>query len=154
MRVFVWVRHGTTPVNIAEWRRYAAMQKANRKGEKTWEEITVVEEIEMQRMSADVLGKQQRYRRIGARKKSLYRTKKPLQDEEMTIAYIKDAWMNHFKPHIEKDLIGDALGVKRSPSCEKMTHIPNQKVFYVRFIKPEGEEVVSNEIGLLECNVR
>lgn len=64
--------------------------------------------------------------------------------------------MNHFRPHIEKDLIGDVLAGERRPSYEKMTHIPNRKVFYVRFIKPEGEEVVSDSIASLErnCKVR
>lgn len=62
--------------------------------------------------------------------------------------------MNHFRPHIEKDLIGVVLAGERRPSCEKMTHIPNRKVFYVRFIKPEGEEVVSDSIALLECNCK
>ena len=27
----------------------------------------------------------------------------------------------------------------RRPSCNKMAQIPNKKVFYVRFVKPEGE---------------
>ena len=35
---------------------------------------------------------------------------------------------------------------------ERQRHIINRKVFYVRFIKPEGVEVVSDENGSLECN--
>ena len=41
------------------WRRYTAIQRAKRKGKKTGEESTVVEEIVVQRMNADVSGKQQ-----------------------------------------------------------------------------------------------
>jgi len=50
---------------MAAWRQYAAIQKAKRKGKKTGEESTVVEEIVVQRLSADVSGKQRKYTRIG-----------------------------------------------------------------------------------------
>ena len=138
---FVWV------VNMAEWRRYAAIQKAKRKGKKTGEESTVAEEIVVQRMSADVSGKQQKYTRIGPQEYV------PFEHEEITIANIKDACKKHFRPQIEKNLICDVLAGERGPSCEKMAHIPNRKVFYIRFIKREGVEVVSDEDGSLECKV-
>ena len=70
---------------MAEWRRYAAIQKAKRKGKKTGEESTVAEEIVVQRMSADVSGKQQKYTRIGPQEYM------PFEREEITIANIKDA---------------------------------------------------------------
>ena len=50
---------------MSEWRRLTAIQKAKRKGKKTGEESTVAEEIVVQRMGADVSGKQQKYTRIG-----------------------------------------------------------------------------------------
>ena len=50
---------------MSEWRRFTAIQKAKRKDKKTGEESTVAEEIVVQRMSADVSGKQQKYTRIG-----------------------------------------------------------------------------------------
>jgi len=50
---------------MAAWRQYAPIQKVKRKGKKTGEESTVVEEIVVQRMSADVQGKQRKYTRIG-----------------------------------------------------------------------------------------
>ena len=131
---------------MAEWRRYTAIQRAKKKGKKTGEESTVAEEIVVQRMSADVSGKQQKYTRIGPQEYV------PFEHEEITIANIKDACMKHFRLQIEKDLICDVLAGERGPSCEKMAHIPNQKVFYIRFIKPEGVEVVSDEDGSLECN--
>ena len=50
---------------MAEWRNFSAKQKAKRKG-KQGNEADGVEEIVVQRMSADVCGKQQKYTRIGA----------------------------------------------------------------------------------------
>jgi len=132
---------------MAEWRRYAAMQKAKRKGKKAGEESTVAEEIVVQRMSADVSGKQQKSTKIGPQEYV------PFEYEEITIANIKDAYKKHFRPQIEKNLICDVLAGERGPSCEKMAHIPNQKVCYIRFIKREGVEVVSDEDGSLECKV-
>ena len=116
------------------------MQKAKKKGKKAGEESTVSEEIIVQRMSSDVSGKQQKYTRIGPKEYV------PFEQEELSIANIKDACMKYFRPQIEKNLICDVLAGERGPSCEKMAHIPNRKVFYVRFIKPEGE-VLSDEEG-------
>lgn len=95
---------------MAEWRRYAAIQKAKRKGKKTGEESTVAEEIVVQRMSADVSGKQQKYTRIGPQEYV------PFEHEEITIANIKDACKKHFN-QIEKNLICDVLAGERGPSC-------------------------------------
>ena len=52
---------------MAEWRQFAAKQKAKRSGKNQGvEESKVAEEIVEQRMSANVSGKQQNYTRIGA----------------------------------------------------------------------------------------
>ena len=131
---------------MAEWRRYT-IQKAKRKGKKTGEESTVAEEIVVQRMSADVSGKQQKYTRIGSQEYV------PFEHEEITIANIKDACKKHFRPQIEKDLVCDVMVEEGGPLCEKMAHITNRKVFYIHFIKREGVEVVSDEDGSLECKV-
>ena len=64
---------------MSEWRRYTAFQKAKRKGKKTGEESTVAEEIVVQRMSAEVSGKQQKYTRIGPQEYV------PFEHEEITI---------------------------------------------------------------------
>ena len=45
------------------------------------------------------------------------------------------------------------LAGERGPSCEKMAHVTNRKVFYIRFIKRDEVEVVSDEDGSLECKV-
>ena len=97
-----------------------------------------------QRMSSDVSGKQQKYTRIRPQEYL------PFEHEELSIANIKDACMKYFRPQIEKDFICDVLAGERGPSCEMMAHIPNRKVFYVRFIKPKGE-VLSDEEGSPRC---
>ena len=116
---------------MVEWRRYTAIQKAKRKGKKTGEESTVAKEIVVQRMSADISGKQQKYTRIGSQEYV------PFEHEEITIANIKDAWKKHFRPQI------DVMVEEGGPLCEKMAHITNRKVFYIHFIKREGVEVVT-----------
>ena len=63
----------------------------------------MAEEIVVQRMSADVSGKQQKYTRIGPQEYV------PFEYEDITIANIKDAYKKHFSPQIEKDLICDVL---------------------------------------------
>ena len=63
----------------------------------------------------------------------------PFEQDELSIRNIKDACQKHFGPQIEKDLVCDVLAGERGPSCNKMAQIPNKKVFYVRFVKPEGD---------------
>ena len=119
---------------MAEWRKFAARQKAKRRGKsQDVEESKVAEEIVVQRMSANVSGKQQKYSRIGAQEYV------PFEHDDLSIHNIKDACQKHFRPQIEKDLVCDVLAGKRGPSCNKMAQIQNKKVFYVRFVKPEGE---------------
>ncbi|XP_068741324.1 uncharacterized protein [Montipora capricornis] len=119
---------------MAEWRKFAEKQKAKRRGKnQVVEESKVAEEIMVQRMSVDVSGKQQKSSRIGAQEYV------PFEQDERSIRNIKDACQKHFGPQIEKDLVCDVLAGERGPSCNKMAQIPNKKVFYVRFVKPEGE---------------
>lgn len=78
MCAFVRVLYNVTRQHL-EWRRYTAIQRAKRKGKKTGEESTVVEEIVLQQMIADVSGKQQKYTRIGPQEYV------PFEHEEITI---------------------------------------------------------------------
>ena len=141
---FAWPSAATTSVpcgtlspecsKMAEWRKFAAKQKAKRRGKnQVLEDNKVAEEIVVQRMSGDVSGKQQKYSRIGAQEYV------PFEQDELSIRSIKDACQKYFGPQIEKDLVCDVLAGQRGPSCNKMAQIPNKKVFYVRFVKPEGE---------------
>ena len=131
---------------MAEWRRYAAIQKAKREGKKTGEESTVAEEIVVQRMSADVSGKQQKYTRIGPQEYV------PFEHKEITIANIKDACKKHFRPQIEK-ILSVTYWLESAGHLAKRWPIFQTEVFYIRFIKREGVAVVSDEDGSLECKV-
>ena len=100
---------------------------------------------------------QQKYSRIGAQEYV------PFEQDELSIRNIKDACQKHFGPQIEKDLVCDVLAGERGPSCNKMAQIPNKKVFFVRFVKPEGEldeeeENRNREVSVLiitsECQVQ
>ena len=123
----VFVARGS---KMAEWRKFAAKQKAKRRGKnQVVEESKVAEEIVVQRMSGDVSGKQQKYSRIGAQEYV------PFEQDELSIHNIKEAGQKYFGPQIEKDLVCDVLAGERGPSCNKMAQIPNKKVFYVRFVK-------------------
>ena len=87
------------------------------------------------------LERQQKYTRNGPQEYV------PFEHEELSIANIKDACMKYFRPRI---LFATSWLARAGPSCEKMAHIPNRKVFYVRFIKPE-REVLSDEEGSPQC---
>ena len=123
---------------MAEWRQLQLKQRQKRlakcekkgKGElkKTQEEIVV------QRMSSEVSGKQQKYTRIGPREFV------PFEYDEMSFENIVESCQKYFAGQIEKDMVCDILAGERGPSCKKISQIPDMKVFYVRFIKPEGEE--------------
>ena len=131
---------------MAEWRKFAAKQKAKRRGKnQVVEENKVTEEIVMQHMSGEVSGKQQKYSCIGAQEYA------PFEQDELSIRNIKDACQKHFGPQIEKDLVCDVLAGECGPSCNKMSQIPNKKVFYLLFVKPEGkleeEENRSREVS-------
>jgi len=132
---------------MAEWRKFAAQQKAKRRGKnQVVEKSKVAEEIVVQRMSGDVSGKQQKYSRIGAQEYV------PFEQDELSIHNIMEACQKYFGPQIEKDPVCDVLAGKRGPSCNKTAQIPNKKVFYVRFVKPEGkleeEENRSREVSV------
>jgi len=67
---------------MAEWRKFAAKQKAKRKGKNQGvKESKVAEEIVVQRMSADVSGKQQKYTRIRAQEYV------PFEQDELSTFY-------------------------------------------------------------------
>ena len=82
----------TPTVNMAEWRKYTAMQKVKTKSKKTGEESTVADEIIVQWVSAEVSGKQQKYTRIGAQEYV------PFEHEEITLANIDGSCLKHLRP--------------------------------------------------------
>lgn len=90
--------------------------------------------ITVQRLSAEVTGKLQKYSRIGARVFVSY------EFEEYTIENIKSACMKHFGIAEDGILCCDVLAGEQGPSCFSVKQIPDFKVIHVRFIeRSDGE---------------
>ena len=88
------------------------------------------EELTVQRLSAEVSGKAQKYTRIGPREFV------PCDEsEEMTIGNIKSACERYFKTN----LVCDILAGEQGPSCKTLSQMPDLKVVYVRFIPADLE---------------
>lgn len=105
--------------------------KKNTSGVKILEE----ESMTVQRLSADVSGKAQKYTRVGAREFV------PFEYEEVTVENIKLACLNHFD--ISETAVCDVLAGEQGPSCSSVNfkQIPNLSVIHVRFI--DGEDVAN-----------
>ncbi|XP_015762726.1 PREDICTED: myosin heavy chain kinase B-like [Acropora digitifera] len=86
--------------------------------------------ITVQRLSANVEGKCQKYSRIGAL------TLVPLE-EEVTLPNIKAACKSHFKTNLECDV----LTGERGPSYTDASQIQNWKVIHIRFIEKSSEPI-------------
>ena len=86
--------------------------------------------ITVQRLSANVEGKCQKYSRIGAL------TLVPLE-EEVTLPNIKAACKSHFKTNLECDV----LAGERGPSYTDASQIQNWKVIHIRFIEKSSEPI-------------
>jgi len=86
--------------------------------------------ITVQRLSANVEGKCQKYSRIGAL------TLVPLE-EEVTLPNIKAACKSYFKTNLECDV----LAGERGPSYTDASQIQNWKVIHTRFIEKSSEPI-------------
>jgi hypothetical protein len=120
---------------MAEWQQFANKQKQKRtaRGKNKGDcKAGVKDEITVQRLSADVSGKQQKYSRIGAREYV------PFEYEEVTFDNIVLACEKHFEKKVDKGMVCDILAGERGPSCNRLSQIPDLKVYYVRFIKKEA----------------
>ena len=91
------------------------------------------ESMTVQRLSAEVTGKAQKYTRVGAREFV------PFEYEELTAENIKRACLRHFD--VFEGAVCDVLAGEQGPSCSSIKQIPNLNVIHVRFI--EGEEVLN-----------
>ena len=76
----------------------------------------------MQRLSAEVSGKAQKYTRVGPHEFVQY------DEEELSIEGIKAACVKR------KGLSYDVLADEQRPSCHSMKHTLDLKVIHVRFI--------------------
>ncbi len=92
--------------------------------------VSATGEIIVQRLSATVSGKAQKYSRVGAREFVPFD-----QFEELTVENIKEACEQHFTELKESDdLVCDVLAGEQGPSCRTIGQIPDQKFFHVRFV--------------------
>ena len=99
----------------------------------------------VQRLSAEVSGKAQKYTRIiGPREFVPFE-----EDEEMTIGNIKSACERYFIPKIGKSLDCDLLAGEQGLSCKTVSQIPDLKVVYVRFIPSDSD----GGDGDTNCNI-
>ena len=85
----------------------------------------------IQRLSAEVSGKAQKYSRIGAREFV------PYEYEELTIENIRKACQKHFA--VDGTMTCDVVAGKQGPSCNSVKQIPDTKVIHVRFVERVGE---------------
>ena len=104
-------------------------------------DILQKEEIVIQRLSAEVSGKAQKYSRVGAREFV------PYEYDEMTVKNIKTACTRHFT--LGQRMICDVLAGEQGPSCSSVEQIPDLKVVHVRFIEGsarDGASVAGNHV--------
>ena len=85
----------------------------------------------IQRLSAEVSGKAQKYSRIGAREFV------PYEYEELTIENIRKACQKHFA--VDGTMTCDVVAGEQGPSCNSVKQIPDTKVIQLRFVERVGE---------------
>ena len=107
-----------------EWEDYKKKITKKRTGKKKDEAGPSGLCLTVQRLSANVEGKCQKYSRIGAL------TLAPLE-EEVTLPNIKVACKSHFKTNLECDI----LAGERGPCYADASQIQNWKVVHIRFIE-------------------
>lgn len=119
----------------AAWKNFKKQMTAKRGNKKNTSGVKILEEESMtvQRLSADVSGKAQKYTRVGAREFV------PFEYEEVTIENIKLACLDHFE--VSETAVCDVLAGEQGPSCFSVKQIPNMSVIHVRFI--DGEDVTN-----------
>jgi len=86
-------------------------------------------ELTIQRLSAAVTGKAQKYARVGPREFVPFDS-----TQDLTIENIKRSCEKYFAPCIGSNLDCDILAGEQGPSCKTVDQIPNLKIIHVRFI--------------------
>lgn len=90
-------------------------------------------DLTVQRLTADVSGKAQKFDKIGMREYVPIDTNEPI-----TLDKIKLACEKYFTPLIGRKLNCDVLAGERGPSCHTIDQIPDLKLIHVRFL-PGGK---------------
>lgn len=117
------------------WKRLNEKVKAKRTKKNQPKDHRRKDELTVQRLSAEVSGKAQKYTRIGPREFVPFD-----ETEELTIGNIKSACERHFLQKIGKNLVCDILAGEQGPSCKTLAQIPDLKVVYARFIPDPADE--------------
>ncbi len=120
------------------WRKYkhAIAEKRTGKKKAPSNDILKKEEIVIQRLSAEVSGKAQKYSRIGPREFV------PYKYDEVTISNIKEACTKHFSTTVGNNMTCDILASEQGPSCTSLDHIPDLRVVHIRFIETQGTSLM------------
>eukprot|EP00794_Sanderia_malayensis_P017134 gene17134-18852_t len=128
----------------AMWKNYKNSMKEKRTGNNNKVgDILKKEEVVVQRLSAEVTGKAQKYSRIGPREFVRF------EFDEVTTENIKSACRSHFLPMLTgKERYCDILAGEQGPSCRSVDQIPDLKVIHVRFI----EEKTNSSVGGADDN--
>lgn len=123
----------------AAWKNFKKQMTAKRGTKKNTSGIKILEEESMtvQRLSADVSGKAQKYTRVGAREFV------PFEYDEVTVENIKRACLSHFD--VAEGSVCDVVAGEQGPSCSSVKQIPTLNVVHVRFT--DGEEKVVKAEG-------
>eukprot|EP00794_Sanderia_malayensis_P008344 gene8344-9245_t len=87
------------------------------------------EELIVQRLSADVSRKAQKYTSVGSTEFVTFG-----EDIEFSLENIKQACEKHFVQKLGKDIECDVVASEQGPSCKSLNQLPDGKVIYVRFI--------------------
>ena len=101
-------------------------------------------EMVVQRLSAEVSGKAQKYTRVGAREFV------PDTFPDITLENIKVSCIKHFQSSLGGSKFEfDILAGEQGPSCKTLSHIPDMKVIHVRFVKAShGCEIENGKYSL------
>ena len=125
--------------NMADaWKKYKQTIANKRLGNKKNSPSTDIlkkEEIIVQRLSAEVSGKAQKYSRIGPREFV------PYEYDEVSVSNIKEACMKHFATTIGDNIVCDILAGEQGPSCTSVEHIPDLRVVHIRFVEDKSASV-------------
>ena len=124
---------------MSDWKKFQEKMKNKRlkKGKKEQGSVkTECETIVVQRLSAEVAGKAQKYTRVGAR------VFVPFEEYgELTIENVRDACIKHYGIDKESTLC-DVLAGEQGPSCFSIKQLPSFKVIHVRFVEKADVEIV------------
>lgn len=117
------------------WKQFKEKMKEKRIGKakdkkKDGKRVPDNDFITVQRLSAEVSGKAQKYARVGAR------VFVPYDFEDFTIENVKTACLRHFA--VDESMTCDVVAGEQGPSCHSFKQIPDVKVIHVRFIERTG----------------